>query len=592
MVSAIRYGLLLLLSLACVHAAEVQLLLDSNRIATGEGAHLTIQIRGGNAQRPTIPEVPNLIVDYQAQNQMFSMVNGATTQIVSFQYLVGSQVAGEYMIPPIVVKVAGQELTTQPQKLTVFDDGSHAAQGNAGQPAPPDPHRFSMMTVALAVPERQDIYLGEIAPVRIEAWFPADARVQLRSMIQPESGSYTLHNLSNQPQQTSQQKDGKSYNVLTWFGGISATKEGAQAVKLSMKVMVALPDLSKPVLRPRAGNASPLHPFGRGAGMRYSEEEVTLVSEPMSLQVRPLPEEGRPANFSGAVGEFAFDALEIPAAWNTGEPQRVALRIRGSGNFANMKAPELSPADLWKWYPGQDQFTPSDIASFSGSKVFQYNAIARKSGEYPVAFELSYFDPKLGTYQLIRSEERRVNITGDNIIEEKSAPAIAAVPPPPPAEDGPSPLRQRAATSWTSAAWTRGINLTLVAGLATLLAAAAPVFALWRKTSLDPARLHRLQQQREIQAAMKRKQQAERDADAAAYWTAALEAMRLSLSASWRMPAHAISLHDVTQRCGVDSAVTAFFREADRWTYGAHHSAPDWSHWRTLDQQALAALNS
>ena len=97
------------------------------------------------------------------------------------------------------------------------------------------------------------MYVGEIAPVRIRAWLPADARVQLRSGIQPEGKAFTLHNVSDQPQQTSEIKDGKRYHVVTWYGGISATKAGNYPASLSVDATVAVRDTSAPQAPPTDG---------------------------------------------------------------------------------------------------------------------------------------------------------------------------------------------------------------------------------------------------------------------------------------------------------------------------------------------------
>ncbi len=588
------HTLLALMLLLCVPAfgARVQASLDANRVATGEGASFTIQVTGGQPEQPAMPNVPGLTVEFQSKNQMFSMINGVTTQTVSFTYLIGSQKSGDYIIPHIIVKVDGSTLTTDSIKLTVYDDGTGKPDQLPPDPRETDPKQWGFMTIHQAASERKDIYLGEIAPVRIQAWFPMDAQVQLQSILQPESGSYTLHNLSNQPQQSVETKNGISYRVLTWFGGISATKAGAQTVKLSMKLTVARPDETKPILRPRKGQPSAFNPFGRGAGTRYLEKEITLISDAMSLEVRPLPEEGRPANFSGAVGDFAFDALEIPSQWKTGEPQRVALRIKGSGNFANMKAPELSPAELWKWYPGQDQFTPGDIASFSGSKVFQYHAIAKKNGSHTVAFELSYFDPQKARYLTARSQERTIQISGEPV-EEKETPAVAtAEPTPTTPDDGRASLRSNGAKSWSQAQFIRDMNLSRINAFALVLAMAAPVFAFWKSKSRDPERLSRLQHQVEVRDAMKRMEVAQQQQDIAAFWSAALLVLRIKLAPSWQMSAQAISLHDVSQRCGTDSPVTIFFCESDRWIYSTEQLPPDWSRWRSLHQQALLSMPS
>jgi hypothetical protein len=569
------------------HAAEVQVTLDSNEIAVGEAANLTLRVTGGKAQQPNFPAVPNLTIQFQGQSQMISIVNGVTTQAVTYNYIVGSQVAGTYVIPSIAVNVSGQAMQTQAQNLTVVDDGTAKPQNNPLDPAANDPNYFGLLQVELAVPERKEIYLGEIAPVRIQALFSMDAQVRLDSGLQPENSSFTLHNVSPQPQQTVENKNGKQYRALTWFGGVSGTKAGIQPVNLSLKVVVARPDPAKPVLRPRQGNRQL-----QARGVSFVEEDVTLKNQNMSLNVRPLPEEGRPQNFSGAVGEFAFDILEIPTTWITGEPQRVALRVKGSGNFAIMKAPELSPADLWKWYPGQDQFTPGDVASFSGSKVFQYNALARKSGSYDVAFELSYFDPRQALYQTIRSQSQSVQITGDPIADETTTVVVDAMQPPVADDDGLAPLRESNRRSAIISQLSSKVNIPAMVAVMSFLCATIPLLAFWYRRKNDPHLKEQFERKREINAAMAQAEQSIHQNNAAAYWQSARRTVQLPLAAKWQVHAHSITLHDVATRCGVDSPVTVFFREADRSTYGSETQQPQWESWRALHQQALQALHS
>ena len=129
------------------------------------------------------------------------------------------------------------------------------------------------------------------------------------------------------------------------------------------------------------------------------QKDVTLKSVDQEIEMRPLPTEGRPAGFTGAVGDFKFEGAQIPDNWKTGEPQQIIAKLGGSGNFALMKAPELTPADAWKTYSGKDEFSAGDEASFSGSKSFQFSAVPRKGGEQEVALEFSYFDPAAGALQ-------------------------------------------------------------------------------------------------------------------------------------------------------------------------------------------------
>lgn len=583
MVRHLIHSLLFILTLTTFsRAAEVVATLDATHVNPGDAVNLTIQIKGGQSQRPNIPDVENLTVQFQEQNQMVSIINGRTESTQSFQYIIGSHIPGIYTIPSITIAINGQNFNTKPLTLNVVGNGTTV---KPPEPKPEDPERFGTLTLELAAQQRQYAYISEIAPVIIRAWLPMDAQVQLRSVIQPESKGFTLHNVTQQPQQSVEMRDNKQYRVLTWFGGISATKAGKHPVSLAMKATVAVPDDAQPALRQRN------RPSMRIGG-NYIEKEVTLSTKNQEIEVRALPTEGKPDNFSGAVGEFQFDGIEIPTQWKTGEPQKVALRIKGSGNFAIMKAPPLTPSELWNTYPGQDQFQPGDQASFAGNKIFQYNAIPRKAGNYPVTFTLHFFDPDKGAYQSIQSPPKTITITGEDLVDEPKADSSEKEKAPPidPASI-PAPSRENNSLSRSLTPWHTSRSFLILTSLAALITIAAPLYALAQSRLSDPQRLHSIAIEREIATATKEAAQAFQSQDAVAYFTAARRALQWRLSAKWQLKPEAITLADVQSRCAEDSPLVRFFREADRCSYG---TLPEKQSWEGIDaqfQQALVSLS-
>ncbi len=570
----------LLLATFC-RAVEVAATLDATEVNPGDGVIYTIQIQGGQTQQLEFPEIKNLTVHFQGQNQMINMMNGRTESVQTFQYVIGSYTPGTYTIPAIPLTIAGQTYTTQPLTLKVIDDGTSP---QVPKPKADTPDKASLLTLELAAPERQHAYISEIVPVIIRAWFPPDSQLQRLGGIQPVSKGFTLHNVSQQAQQSQEMRDGKPYIALTWFGGISATKAGKQDVSLAIEAVFQVADDSQPSLRMRN------RPSMRIGG-NFIAKEVTLTSANQPIEVRALPSEGKPENFSGAVGDFQFDGIEIPQQWKTGEPQKVALRIKGRGNFAIMQAPPLTPVDLWNTYPGQDRFSAGDEASFSGNKIFQYNAIPRKAGNFPVTFTLHYFDPNKGSYQSLQSPTQTISVTGKDLIDEpkrsekndQEAPAVDPATIPAPSRENDSlylaanPLEN-----------SNTFLFSLVgAGLLTL---AGPMLALLKTRLHDPQRRQSLATKQEIANATKLATIAYQSRDTAAYFAATRRVLQWHLASAWKLKPEAITLADVQLRCASDSPVVAFFREADRYSYGAAPAADDWSTFDVRYQQALLSI--
>ena len=580
--------------------AEVVAELDRDSVPAGNGAVLTLRVSGARAAQPVIPEVENLIINPRGQSQQIQMINGRTTVSVRYNYVVGSNVPGDYEIPPIRVVVDGAELLTEPLKLKVLDAGAAQppagmapqAPGAGGDDSPEaegDEKRFGFLTVELAANDRTHAYVGEIAPVRIRAWLPENSRAQLRSGIKPESKAFTLHNVNDRPQQSTEIRDGKRYTVVTWYGGMSATKAGKHPASLSLDAVVAVRDNTAP--RRRRGGPFD-DPFFGGIFDDLSapmiQKDVTLKSDDQEIEVRSLPVDGRPTGFSGAVGNFQFDQVEVPDEWVTGEPQRIGARLAGSGNFALMNAPEMVPGDVWKTYPGKGEFTPGDEASFSGSKTFHFNAVPRKGGKQEVSLAFSYFNPDKAEYQTITSPGKNIQVSGEDIAEDAPEP-VAAEP------EKPTDLPVGQHLQWTN----QGSLVPLVSrptfvfllGSASLLAALGGVLAWLRTRRNDPRRIAAAEVDRISREALQTASRCAGAGDAAGFFAAARLAIQQRLGMRWNQPARAITLAEIEARLPGDSPVAEFFREADHHEYHPTPGGGILPRWQELLDEAFQYLN-
>lgn len=586
-------------------AAEVEALLDRDSVPAGNGAILTLKISGGSAGQPAIPTIADFIFQPRGTSNQIQVINGLTSVSVIYTYAVGSNTPGDYEIPAIEIVVDGAKLSTKPLKLKVLD--SAAAQPPAGiAPTPPGQQaagegeaetgekRFGFLTVELADSKRSHAYVGEIAPVRIRAWLPNDARTQLRSGIQPEGKAFTLHNVSGQPQQTQEIKDGKRYTVVTWFGGISATKAGKYPASLSLDATVAVRDTSAPKPQRRRMGGPFDDPFFDNVFENMNapmiQKDVTLKSDDQEIEVRPLPEEGRPSGFTGAVGEFKFEGVQIPNDWKTGEPQQIAAKLGGSGNFSLMKAPVITPPDAWKTYPGKDEFTAGDEASFSGSKSFQFSAVPRKGGAQDVALDFSYFDPAAESYKTIISPPQKTQVSGQDLVDIEPAATPAAKEPEkkvvgivaqhlamsPPASL--VPLVSRPAF----------IPLLVVAAVLCVL---GKILGWLRVRRDDPRRRALAAMELATREALAAAGQCAAARDVSGWFAAARLAIQQRLGAVWNQPAQAITLAEITARIPEDSPVTRFFLEADRHEYSRQSSGEILPQWRSLLDEAMASLS-
>ncbi len=591
--------LLLMLGQGVIAAAEVTTTLNPQTVPAGEGATLTILITNGEVTALQPPEVPGLIFNGPNQGRQISIVNGVRTSAMTLTYAVGSMTAGDYTIPPFTLTIDGAPVQTQPLKLKVTPSANQApaglSPGSAATPSssPPDPaageENFGFLTVEFAGKNRKHAWVGEIAPVRIKAWLPAETRVSLNTPLQPTGSSFTLHNVSNQPQQGREVLNGQRYLVVTWYGALSATKAGRYPPDLSMKISVQVPD-------PSGGRRSTGDPFfDQMLGRRMISKEVVLRSktdESAYLDIRALPAEGRPADFEGAVGKFAFGRTQIPGEWTTGEPQQVACEVEGEGNFNLLVQPRLESDKEWKSYGGQSQFVPRDAASFSGTTSFRFSQVPRQAGAQEVRLTFSYFDPDKEAYQVAESPPQTVQVAGTDLLPEPEATAPETVSATPPPQSAMAPQRAGGGftRNLTPMAWRPGFRHFLTISAIALLAGILTKSL--RARTGNPDRVARAAREKALRTTLQEAGFYAARGDVPGFFAAARRALQHGLASRWQRPAPAITMADVTHRLPADSPVIPFFHEADRQEFSPAPSlgAEDLPAWHRRLEQALEGL--
>jgi hypothetical protein len=152
-------------------------------------------------------------------------------------------------------------------------------------------------------------------------------------------------------------------------------------------------------------------PFLQSLYASIRPREVTVTSPTSDLKVLPLPSEGRPKDFTGAVGNFQVSSDIAPAHPAAGDPLTLRLHVSGTGNFDRVDSPMFSQLEHWKTYPPKSSFTKSDAVGYKGEKVFEQPLITAQSGEHTIpGLSLSYFNPNTRRYERAQTEAIRVAV--------------------------------------------------------------------------------------------------------------------------------------------------------------------------------------
>ncbi|MES1224548.1 MAG: BatD family protein, partial [Bacteroidota bacterium] len=146
---------------------------------------------------------------------------------------------------------------------------------------------------------------------------------------------------------------------------------------------------------------------------KMEETQISLSSKPVTITVKPLPAENKPASFDGAVGKFTISAMIPKASIAAGETTVLQVTLKGQGNLTLINAPQVKwPEDAEGYEPTVKESLDRTIAPITGSKMFEYSFIAKKQGTLIIPpVEFSYFDPAANAYKTIYTDTLEADIS-------------------------------------------------------------------------------------------------------------------------------------------------------------------------------------
>ncbi len=142
-----------------------------------------------------------------------------------------------------------------------------------------------------------------------------------------------------------------------------------------------------------------------------------FATNPIPLKILPLPEQGRPAGFTGAIGHFVLSASLDKKATAAQKPVTLVLTIAGGGNIKVIQQPEIKVPEGIRKYESKtvENITP-DLNRVTGEKRYETILVPQKEGNYTIApIKFTYFDPDSARYKTLSSKPLALRVTpGEN----------------------------------------------------------------------------------------------------------------------------------------------------------------------------------
>ena len=364
----------------------------------GEILTLVIEVEGAqNVDAPALGGLGDFDSSYIGPSTRMSIVNTQVHSSVQHRYALQAQREGQFTLGPFTVEYEGQQHQTAAIRVDIVP--SQYATGKPPQ-APPQSQYLTNQPraaqrdfwVEITTP-KQDVYLHEEVPVDVTLYVGGVRLADAQYPVLPGDGLSVEP--FEEPIRRREQINGQNFRTLRFRTSVVPLRSG------SIELGPASLDLS--VIgrssRRRGSMGSVFDRFFPDSFMATERQPRTLESNPLTLNILPLPEEGKPASFSGAVGRFYMDVTASPTQLSAGDPLTLHMAIRGKGHLSDAQLPILSSTEGFRTYTPQTDHPDEETTVFEQVLIPQDETVSAIPSVH-----FSYFDPGTHRYQTIESQ--------------------------------------------------------------------------------------------------------------------------------------------------------------------------------------------
>ena len=335
-----------------------------------------------------------VVVGGPNQSVSNSWINGKRTYKKTYSYFLAPKKRGSFTIDQASIHIDGETYKTIPIKITVT-----AAVDKPKDPNDPDyivsenihlvtevsktsPYLNEAITVIYKLYVSPNINLYDIDVLDIpkfnDFW---NQEIKLKE-LKLENGSY----------------NNEDYNYVVYKKVVLyPQKTGKLDIEpLSLNVVAAVPTNRRDI-------------FGSRIMTRMNR---TITSSTRSITVKPLPEAGKPVDFTGAVGNFSFKVTTSKTQLDATESLQAKIEVSGKGNLKLFNLPKISlPSSLEVYEPEHTENVRTNLNGMQGSISDNYTIVPQYKGKYPIpSITFSYFDLETKSYKRLSSNEIVIDV--------------------------------------------------------------------------------------------------------------------------------------------------------------------------------------
>lgn len=385
-------------------------------VAIGDQFRLSYTVTTQKVRDFRVPPIKGfdvLMGPSRSQQSSVQIINGVTTSTssITFTYILMATDEGDFTIPGATITANGEQVISNPVRIKVLpaDQGKASSNSSRGKAKSLDNRSSSSTSIPnqdlfiTATASKVSVYEQEALLLTYKIYTLVDLRGFENVRLPDFKGFHSQEvELPSDRKWSLEHYKGRNYQTTIYRQFVLFPQQSGKLTIDAARFDASIAKVSQA--------ADPFDAFFNG-GSNYVEVKKALLTPKLTINVKPLPA-GKPANFSGGVGDFSISSSINKKTLKTNDAVTIKVIISGTGNLKLISNPKINfPADFEIYDPKVDDKFRLTSAGLSGNKVIEYLAIPRNAGAYKIpSVVFSYFDIKSHSYKTLRTEEYGLNV--------------------------------------------------------------------------------------------------------------------------------------------------------------------------------------
>jgi hypothetical protein len=401
---------------ACLAAAaddlSIEVTIDRDTVGLDEYANLQVVISGEeqNLPNPDMPTIAAIEMYSQGRSSSISIVNGQVNSSVSYRYLLMPKKAGTFVIDNISLVYKNKRFQGNPINLTVLNTGTAASPKTEEQAVDHESGKGKDYFLE-AVIDNKNPYVNEQVTLTLK-FYIAIQYYGSPELSEPTTTGFWSELLGNRAPYR-QVINNRQYKVIERIYALFPTQTGDLTVgRATIRVTIA-------------GDNQQRDPFGMFSDFFNTGKEVAVNSNPIRINVKKLPDEGKPKDFTGSIGKFNIEASVDKKEVEVNQPVSLTIKISGTGNIKSAAEPSMPDLDDFRIYRASSNESITKVQEkIGGTKIYEEVFIPKHPGNLEIpSLAYNYFDPETNKYKTLSTKPITLRVTKpEGFVESPSLP--------------------------------------------------------------------------------------------------------------------------------------------------------------------------